>query len=330
MTASEAIAAVQSRVAVIESRLGLTPSTGDAAFRATLDQYRGPSLSTDATGGSTGAWLRTGTGGASGQSVVESARQFLGVPYVWGGTDPSGFDCSGLVQYVYRQAGVELPRVSADQGRVGSPVGSLAEAQPGDLLFWDTGPRNQGADHVAIYAGNGMMIEAPGRGGRVQLVPVSEPPDQIRRILGSTASDASGAMTGAGGAGLHGVPYADLFQRAGAAHGVDPALLAAIASVESGFSPTAVSHAGAQGLMQLMPGTAQGLGVADAFDPAQAVDGAARLLAGHLRRFGSVELALAAYNAGPGAVQRHGGIPPYAETQAYVPKVLARFQEYRA
>jgi soluble lytic murein transglycosylase-like protein len=79
--------------------------------------------------------------------------------------------------------------------------------------------------------------------------------------------------------------------------------------------------------MQLMPGTAAGLGVKDSFDPEQAVDGAARLLAGHLRQFGSTELALAAYNAGPGAVNRFGGIPPYAETQAYVPKVVQRYQE---
>lgn len=123
------------------------------------------------------------------------------------------------------------------------------------------------------------------------------------------------------------VPFADLFEQAGHRHGVDPELLAAVADAESGYDPRAVSHAGAQGLMQLMPATAAGLGVTDAFDPAQAVDGAARLLAGHLQRFGSTELALAAYNAGPGAVSRFGGVPPYAETQAYVPKVLQRYEE---
>jgi soluble lytic murein transglycosylase-like protein len=119
--------------------------------------------------------------------------------------------------------------------------------------------------------------------------------------------------------------FADLFASAGAAHGVDPALLAAVAEVESGLDPTAVSPAGAQGLMQLMPATAAELGVTDPFDPAQAVDGAARLLRGHLDRFGSVELALAAYNAGGGAVSRHGGIPPYPETQAYVRRVLEHY-----
>lgn len=118
------------------------------------------------------------------------------------------------------------------------------------------------------------------------------------------------------------VPYADLFRTAGATHGIQPSILAAVAKTESAFDPTAVSHAGAQGLMQFMPGTAAEMGV-DPWDPASAIDGAARYLTQNLRRFGSLELALAAYNAGPGAVQRHDGIPPFEETQAYVPKVLA-------
>ena len=120
---------------------------------------------------------------------------------------------------------------------------------------------------------------------------------------------------------LTGVPYADMFVRAGAKYGVSAKLLAAVAKVESGYNPNAVSPAGAQGLMQLMPGTAKGLGVHDSFDPAQAIDGAAKLLARNLKEFKSVPLALAAYNAGGGAVHKYGGIPPFAETQAYVPKV---------
>jgi soluble lytic murein transglycosylase-like protein len=127
----------------------------------------------------------------------------------------------------------------------------------------------------------------------------------------------------AAGDTVTGVPYADLFNAAGARHGVSPKLLAAVAKVESGYNPKAVSGAGAQGLMQIMPGTAKGLGVSNAFDPAQAVDGAAKLLKGNLAEFGSLDLALAAYNAGGGAVKKHKGIPPFAETQAYVPKVKA-------
>ena len=118
------------------------------------------------------------------------------------------------------------------------------------------------------------------------------------------------------------VPYANLFLAAGTKYGVSPKLLAAIAKVESNYNPRAVSKAGAQGLMQIMPATAHGLGV-NPFDPAQAVDGAARIMAGNLKKFHSLPLAIAAYNAGAGAVHKYGGIPPYAETQAYVPKVLA-------
>ena len=116
--------------------------------------------------------------------------------------------------------------------------------------------------------------------------------------------------------------------RAGSRHGVDPALLAAVAQQESGFDASAVSPAGAQGLMQFMPATARGLGV-DPFDPASAVDGAARYLADLTRQFGSTELGLAAYNAGPGTVSRYGGIPPYLETQNYVRAVLTKAEAYR-
>ena len=108
--------------------------------------------------------------------------------------------------------------------------------------------------------------------------------------------------------------------------GVDPRLLAALTWAESGFRPDAGSHAGARGLTQLMPGTAAGLGV-DPLDPAQNLRGGARYLRAQLDRFGSVELALAAYNAGPGRVAQAGGIPRIAETQAYVPRVLGYFSQ---
>lgn len=103
--------------------------------------------------------------------------------------------------------------------------------------------------------------------------------------------------------------------------GVDPRLLAALVWAESGFRADAGSHAGAIGLTQLMPGTARGLGV-DPHDPESNLLGGARYLRAQLDRFGSPELALAAYNAGPGRVARAGGIPQIAETQAYVPRVL--------
>ena len=118
-------------------------------------------------------------------------------------------------------------------------------------------------------------------------------------------------------------PTPNLFNAAGARYGVSPMLLAAVARQESGYNPKAVSGAGAQGLMQLMPGTAKGLGVTNSFDPAQAVDGAARMLRDLTHRFGRVDLALAAYNAGPGAVMRYDGVPPYAETKNYVRNVMS-------
>ena len=111
-------------------------------------------------------------------------------------------------------------------------------------------------------------------------------------------------------------------------HGLDPALVLAVASVESGFQPKAVSRKGAQGLMQLMPDTATSLGVVDAFDPETNLEGGSRYLAELITLYGgNLTKALAAYNAGPGAVKRHGGVPPYQETRAYVKKVLERYKK---
>jgi len=119
------------------------------------------------------------------------------------------------------------------------------------------------------------------------------------------------------------VPFQSLIENAARKYGVRPALLAALVKQESNFNPNAQSGVGAKGLTQLMDATARGLGVTDSFDPAQSLDGGARFLCGLLKQFkGNESLALAAYNAGPGAVQKYGGIPPYQETQRYVPKVL--------
>jgi soluble lytic murein transglycosylase-like protein len=110
-------------------------------------------------------------------------------------------------------------------------------------------------------------------------------------------------------------------------HGLDPGLVLAVVSVESAFRPEAVSPKGAQGLMQLMPATAVSLGVKDAFDPAENLDGGARHLGSLLTLFGGdLQRALAAYNAGSGAVGKYKGVPPYRETRAYVKKVLERYQ----
>jgi soluble lytic murein transglycosylase-like protein len=127
------------------------------------------------------------------------------------------------------------------------------------------------------------------------------------------------------------VPYGAEITAAAKKHGLDPALLAGLVKQESGFNPNAGSPAGARGLTQLMPGTAAGLGVTNVLDPAQSLEGGAKYLRQQLDAFGGdVTRALAAYNAGPGAVQRYGGVPPYAETQNYVRAVQANAAAYRA
>jgi len=122
--------------------------------------------------------------------------------------------------------------------------------------------------------------------------------------------------------------YDGLIEASAAKHNLDPALLKALIQAESGFNPNAVSGAGAKGLAQLMPRTAAGLGVGDPFDPEQSIEGGARYLRAQLDRFGDEALALAAYNAGPGAVVKHGGIPPFRETQDYVNRVLSYRDAY--
>jgi soluble lytic murein transglycosylase-like protein len=124
--------------------------------------------------------------------------------------------------------------------------------------------------------------------------------------------------------------YDPLIEQAAARYDIDPAVLHGLIQQESGFDPEAQSGAGAAGLTQLMPGTASSLGVANPLNPAESIEGGARYLSQMMSRFGgNTEDALAAYNAGPGAVQQYGGVPPYAETQSYVQKVLGYAEAYR-
>ncbi|GAA0243516.1 transglycosylase SLT domain-containing protein [Cryptosporangium japonicum] len=327
--------AIQSQIAQTATRFGAGVGQQPTGFAVALDAAR--TSESEATAGTAGSSTvdRVGNAlspsGPTGADVVTAARKYLGVPYVFGGTDPAkGLDCSGLVQRVFKDLGVELPRLVRHQRLEGSAVPSLSQAKPGDLLVFD------GYEHIGIYVGKNRMLHAPQPGENVKVGPIYETPTSIRRVLPAeelqtSALNAAGSLlrnaalgSSAGGAGstgvLAGVPFADLFTSAGARRGISPALLAAVAKIESNYDPDAVSPAGARGLMQIMPATARELGV-NPFEPRQAVDGAARLLKQHLNEFGSLPLALAAYNAGGGAVRRYDGIPPYAETQQYVVKV---------
>lgn len=170
----------------------------------------------------------------------------------------------------------------------------------------------------------------------------SEPPSYPVAIASAAGQPLAGAGQPSGGTPAAALsqqrietsgaaPYAQMIVEAAQRNGIEPALLFGLIEQESGFNPSAQSPAGALGLTQLMPSTASSLGVREPLDPRESIEGGARYLAEMLHRFnGNVEDALAAYNAGPGAVQAAGGVPPIAETQAYVADVLANARSFTA
>ena len=172
------LAAVQSRINEIQARF----TGGSNAFGAVLANQLGGPRTASSFSGDVPNRLPAGLSPA-----VDVAQQYLGVPYVWGGESPSGFDCSGLVQYVYGQLGVDLPRTAAEQARIGQPVAGLADARPGDLLAF-----HDPVDHIGIYAGNGLMVVAPKTGDVVKVQPVYDQPTAIRRVLPTPIPRAGG------------------------------------------------------------------------------------------------------------------------------------------
>ena len=185
---------VMARISEIEARFAPAPPVIDTtlAFSAVLSATSSDAPGATASSGMSAAALPPASGGAAaaavrgagatsgptGSDVVTQARRYLGVPYVWGGTDPAtGLDCSGLVQLVFKDLGVALPRVAADQASMGTAVANLASARPGDLVaFGDP------AHHIGIYIGDGKMIDAPHTGASVEVDPVGAP-TSIRRVL---------------------------------------------------------------------------------------------------------------------------------------------------
>jgi cell wall-associated NlpC family hydrolase len=174
-----------------------TTATTDAstAFAASLSS----ALGTNGTSGTTGiASTIANPGAVTGTDVVASAEKYLGVPYVFGGEDATGMDCSGLVQRVYADLGIEVPRLVSGQMNIGTEVPSLAQAKPGDLIV--TG----GGEHILIYAGNNRVIHAPYEGRTVSLVDAymtDADIDTIRRVIPepSAATASASAALGAGG-----------------------------------------------------------------------------------------------------------------------------------
>jgi cell wall-associated NlpC family hydrolase len=169
-----------------------TSGSGSSAttFADTLASVLGPEAAQAA-----GSAPTAGTGGITGEQVVAAAKRYVGVPYVWGGTDPAkGLDCSGFVQRVYGDLGIDLPRLVRDQMKRGTEVPSLAEAKPGDLLV------SHGHGHVAIYLGNGTAIDAPMPGRTIQVRDAWEMHGNlttIRRIVPDrTAAPAAPAAAG--------------------------------------------------------------------------------------------------------------------------------------
>jgi len=196
MTVTDAIGRIAQIQATLVQLDTVTSGTATGASTAASSSTTGAtdfaSALTQALGGAGAA--TSSSGGVTGADVVADAKKYLGVPYVFGGTRASGPDCSGLVQRVFKDLGIDVPRLVSGQGTVGTEVPSLAQAQPGDIIVCN------GGEHIVIYAGDGKVIHAPSEGRNVSLVDnwlTDSDIVTIRRVVpqASTATTASSAAS---------------------------------------------------------------------------------------------------------------------------------------
>ncbi len=267
-------------------------ASGATDFASALAAAQGTTGSSGLAGiGTPGAVSATNPNGATGNDVVADAKKYLGVPYVWGGTDPStGFDCSGLVQHVFKDLGVSVPRLVRDQMNAGQTIPSLAQAKPGDLLVMN------GVEHIGIYLGNNQYLHAPVPGQKVSIadIPAGAQFDRIVRVVpatsdvsavgGSTAatsaaSTLNSALTSIMGASALGSDGSDsglasLLGSSGLGSGSsDTSLSSLLASsgLGSGASDTSLaSLLASSGLGGVTPGSANGTNLTDLVAAAQA------------------------------------------------------------
>lgn len=177
MSMTDAISAVREIQATLtQLNVGASPDPATAATSVAFAQ----TLATTASPASFSASALSASALPTGKAIAEDAKNYVGVPYLWGGTDPkTGLDCSGLVQLVYKDLGITLPRVAVDQGNAGTAIPNLAAAKPGDLLVMN------GGAHIGIYMGNNQYIHAPapGQNVRIENIPAGAVFDKIARII---------------------------------------------------------------------------------------------------------------------------------------------------